>query len=184
MLYATQMKNHHADFSIKFENSVVAFLLAVSCAAFVYVFLHTSFEIVSIISGGGFEYATSYAHHSWMLHFSLMKLVTFVAGWMFVFFITLIPYAAGIIFARYFKISHQLYFVGGSVLTAAVICAVYAAIPNLGINIHETGLSFGQKYWGDLPVFLICAAMAGWLCWRYYFRGANNLEPNNMLAMN
>jgi hypothetical protein len=148
----------------------MAYLLAVTTASFVYTIILAGSDIISMISAGGLENSTMYAHHSRLIFFSVMKGVTFIAAWMFVFILPLVPYSLGITIVRNFRITRCLFFVGGGALTAALLCFVYIAIPNLGINFHETGLTSAQKYLTDLPLFLLCGSIAGFVTRRYLIK--------------
>jgi hypothetical protein len=139
----------------EFESAFVAYLLAVTSADLTFILL-LSFDKLS--------------GHS-LVEISIMTVSLFVVGWLFASMTALIPFVLGIVIARRFKVSHWLYFVGGGAFTAAVLCLLAAAIPNLGINVQGDEPSFGQMYLSKLPSFLACGSIAGTVCWGYLRRG-------------
>jgi hypothetical protein len=99
-------------------------------------------------------------------------MLLFILGWLYAFFLALIPFVIGIAAASKMKICHWLYFLLGGVITAAGLCYLNISIPNLGINVPYPEPPFLEQYIKALPLFISCGAIAGAVCWRYLrFRG-------------
>src|SRR5512145_85809 len=116
-----QMEIHTENDTIKRQNAIVAYLLAVTSATFTLILPHSICNIADILSGTGFESATGLPTITKLQHLLFMASIMFVIGWMFAFFTASIPFSVGITIARRLKISHWLYFVVGAILTAAVV---------------------------------------------------------------
>jgi hypothetical protein len=172
MLNMAQVKYPYEDAVFQFQRAAVAYLLAVTAAAAMYTLLLAASEMLSTIANGGVAPASPYLHHSRAIYFSLMKLITFIAGWVYVFFTALLPFMAGLMVARQFRVGHWSYFAGGGAMTAAVLCALYITIPNVGLNRHEPWLSFPQLYFSELANFMLSGLTAGLVCWLYLYRTA------------
>jgi hypothetical protein len=164
------MKIHTRNYPIKFENALCAYLLAVISASFTFIVPDFLSGIYGILSGTGFESATTEDAFTKLQHLSVMTLLMFVAGLVFVFFTAIIPFTVGMILARQLKISHWSYFVVGAVFTAITLESLVISIPNLGINVQEQEPSFWEKYSNGLPYFLASGTISGIVCCLYFRR--------------
>jgi hypothetical protein len=129
---------------IKATDSAVAYLLAVTSAALAAVIL------MLFISRS---------------LFSNQSLLICAILWLCIFFAALIPFVVGIVISNRYKISHWLYFVGGSTLTSVVLCFVLISIPEFGIYVAPLEPSYWRKYLLALVIFVPSGVIAGAICW-------------------
>jgi hypothetical protein len=101
-------------------------------------------------------------------------LFIFIASWLFIFCLALIPYVTAIAIANRYKISHWSYFIGGGILTASILCFALIAIPELGINVVVPEPSYWEKYSSAMAFVAPCGAISGAICWWSLCYG----EPN------
>lgn len=154
-----------------FSRVIVAYLLAVTAAALVFVLSLILPEIINILGGTGFESSTSFDIRTKFQHLAFMTALLFVIGWIFSFIVALIPFAIGITIARRLKIEHWRYFVIGAIFTAIGLEPLFIAIPNLGINVLEPEPSFAEQFLHGLPYFLAAGTAGGVSCFMFLRRG-------------
>ncbi len=156
------MDKYYKNYPLKYQNAIVAYLFAVTSATTTFIF----FNALDSFIGVSFNSAQNLISEMW--HIFSTNMFLFFIGWLFVFFSALVPFTVGFMLARRFKISHCLYFVIGAMLTAVLLEYFLVSIPELGINIQESELSFWQAYWNTFPKFLASGAFAGLVAYLYF----------------
>jgi hypothetical protein len=155
------------------ETVVVAFLLAISAAAIISPLVLVMDTAVPILWHSGIDMSALMQMLNWHSFNPLNLLLVIIVVWMFALVSGVIPYALCIAIAHEYRPYHWQYFVICGVLTAVGPSCLLMA--NL---IDWRGLSFlnpvfWHRYLAMLPGYIVCGAVAGYVCWRYLVYSMN-----------
>lgn len=155
------------------ESAVVAFLLAISAAAIISPLVLAVGVAVSLLWHTGFDVSALLQMLTGHSFKPLYLLLEIIVVWTFALISGVIPYVLCISVAREYRLYHWQYFVFCGVLTAVGPSCLLMA--NL---IDWRGLSlfnpvFWYQYLAMLPGYIVCGAVAGYVCWRYLMYSMN-----------
>lgn len=155
------------------ETTVVAFLLAISAAAFVFPLIRAIDMAVSMLWQRGFDVSVLVQMLTWESLEPLYIVLEIIVVWMFALISGVIPYALCIAFAREYRLYYWQYFVICGVLTAVgPSCLLVASL----LDWRSTSFlnpTYWHQYLAILPGYIVSGAVAGYVCWRYLVYSMN-----------
>lgn len=162
------------DRPISTERAALAYLCAVTAAAFTAATLHFLIDARGVLLElpNSFESATSHNLGKKLLHLWAFSIAHFFIGWLVAFFAAVIPFVFGIAYANKFRKRHWLYFVGGATITALTLLPLFERAMMKQMKDPDVGPEAAfHAFFSSSPTFAVSGAMAGLVCWLVLHRG-------------